>query len=96
MNKYCQDNTRKFGKEFQNIFNFLNKPKNIKQVSQNSQNENPAQDIKKQNLQKKGIRRNTVYMRFSDFPLKDVNNIEKVNKAPLDVIKEEKENIPVS
>ena len=96
MNKYCQDNTRKFGKEFQNIFNFLNKPKNIKQVSQNSQNENPAQDIKKQNLQKKGIRRNTVYMRFSDFPLKDINNIEKVNKAPLDVIKEEKENIPAS
>jgi len=35
-------------------------------------------------------------MRFSDFPLKDINNIEKVNKAPLDVIKEEKENIPAS
>ena len=57
MSNYFQNNTRVFGKDFQNIFNFLNKPNNIKKVSLNSQNENLAQVFKKPNMPKKNYGR---------------------------------------
>ena len=95
MSNYFQNNTRVFGKDFQNIFNFLNKPNNIKKVSLNSQNENLAQVFKKPNMPKKNYgRRNTMYMKISSFPLQEINNKEKENKSSLFVIKEEKENMP--
>ena len=37
-----------------------------------------------------------MYMKFSNFHLQNKNNIEKENKPTLDVIKEEKENVPLS
>ena len=85
MSNYFQNNTRVFGKDFQNIFNFLNKPNNIKKVSLNSQNENLAQVFKKPNMPKKNVP-NT---RKSMINLNDANAITKgaVNKNK---IKEEK------
>lgn len=97
MNNYSQNSTRVFGKDFQNIFNFLNKPNNIKKVTLNYQDENPTQVFKKSKEQKPTYgRRNTMYMKFSNFHLQNKNNIEKENKTTLDVIKEEKENVPLS
>ena len=93
MSNYFQNNTRVFGKDFQNIFNFLNKPNNIKKVSLNESFKNPSQ-IFKNNKQQKNLpnRRNTMYMKFSSFPLQNMNNIGKENKSTLYPIKEEKEN----
>ena len=97
MSTRFQNNERVFGRDFQNIFNFLNKPKNIKKVPVNSENENPTQIFKKSNVLKNKIgRRNTMYMKISSFPLQNMNNIEKENKSSLFVIKEEKENAPAS
>ena len=97
MSNRFQNNERVFGRDFQNIFNFLNKPKNIKKVAVNSENENPTQAFKKSNVLKNKIgRRNTMYMKISSFPLQNMNNIEKENKSSLFVIKEEKENAPAS
>ena len=97
MSNRFQNNERVFGRDFQNIFNFLNKPKNIKKVAVNSENENPTQVFKKSNVLKNKIgRRNTMYMKISSFPLQNMNNIEKENKSSLFVIKEEKENAPAS
>ena len=97
MSTRFQNNERVFGRDFQNIFNFLNKPKNIKKVPVNSENENPTQIFKKSNvLKNKNGRRNTMYMKISSFPLQNMNNIEKENKSSLFVIKEEKENAPAS
>ena len=97
MSTRFQNNERVFGRDFQNIFNFLNKPKNIKKVPVNSENENPTQIFKKSNVLKNKIgRRNTMYMKISSFPLQNMNNIEKENRSSLFVIKEEKENAPAS
>jgi len=97
MSNRFQNNERVFGRDFQNIFNFLNKPKNIKKVAVNSENENPTQVFKKSNVLKNKIgRRNTMYMKISSFPLQNMNNMEKENKSSLFVIKEEKENAPAS
>ena len=97
MSNRFQNNERVFGRDFQNIFNFLNKPKNIKKVAVNSENENPTQVFKKSNVLKNKIgRRNTMYMKISSFPLQNMNNIEKESKSSLFVIKEEKENAPAS
>ena len=97
MSNRFQNNERVFGRDFQNIFNFLNKPKNIKKVAVNSENENPTQVFKKSNVLKNKIgRRNTMYMKISSFPLQNMNNVEKENKSSLFVIKEEKENAPAS
>ena len=97
MSNYFQNNSRVFGKDFQNIFNFLNKPNNIKKVSVNSQNENLAQVFKKPKVQKNNYgRRNTMYMKISNFPLQNINNKENENKSSLFVIKEEKENFPAT
>jgi len=97
MSNYFQNNSRVFGKDFQNIFNFLNKPNNIKKVSVNSQNENLAQVFKKPKVQKNNYgRRNTMYMKISNFPLQNINNKENENKSSLFVIKEEKENVPAT
>ena len=96
MSNYFQNNQRAFGRDFQNIFNFLNKPNNIKKVSINENIENPTQIFKKSKQQKNNPnRRNTMYMKFSSFPLQNMNNISKVNKdnkSTLCAIKEEKEN----
>ena len=96
MSNYFQNNQRAFGRDFQNIFNFLNKPNNIKKVSINENIENPTQIFKKSKQQKNNPnRRNTMYMKFSSFPLQNMNNISKGNKdnkSTLCAIKEEKEN----
>ena len=94
MHNYFQNNTRVFGRDFQNIFNFLNRPNNIQKVSLNNQNENQTHDIKNQKYQKnQKARRNTMYMKFSNFHFENKDNIGKENKPTLDVIKEEKENV---
>ena len=94
MHNYFQNNTRVFGRDFQNIFNFLNRPNNIQKVSLNNQNENQTHDIKNQKYPKnQKARRNTMYMKFSNFHFENKDNIGKENKPTLDVIKEEKENI---
>ena len=94
MHNYFQNNTRVFGRDFQNIFNFLNRPNNIQKVSLNNQNENQTHDIKNQKYPKnQKARRNTMYMKFSNFHFENNDNIGKENKPTLDVIKEEKENI---
>ena len=94
MHNYFQNNTRVFGRDFQNIFNFLNRPNNIQKVSFNNQNENQTQDLKNQKYPKnQKARRNTMYMKFSNFHFENKDNIGKENKSTLDVIKEEKENI---
>ena len=96
MSNSFQNNQRAFGRDFQNIFNFLNKPNNIKKVSINENIENPTQIFKKSKQQKNNPnRRNTMYMKFSSFPLQNMNNISKGNKdnkSTLCAIKEEKEN----
>ena len=93
MSNYFQNNNRTFG---QNIFNFLNKQNNIKKVSLNESFENQPQIFKKSKPQKNAPnRRNTMYMKFSSFPLQNVNNISKENKqnkSSLFAIKEEKDN----
>ena len=94
MHNYFQNNTRVFGRDFQNIFNFLNRPNNIQKVSLNNQNENQTHDIKNQKYPKnQKARRNTMYMKFSNFHFENNDNIGKENKPTLDVIKEEKENV---
>ena len=94
MHNYFQNNTRVFGKDFQNIFNFLNRPNNIQKLSFNNQNENQTQDLKNQKYPKnQKVRRNTMYMKFSNFHFENKDNIGKENKPTLDVIKEEKENV---
>ena len=94
MHNYFQNNTRVFGRDFQNIFNFLNRPNNIQKVSLNNQNENQTHDIKNQKYPKnQKARRNTMYMKFSNFHFENKDNIGKENKPTLDVIKEEKENV---
>ena len=94
MHNYFQNNTRVFGRDFQNIFNFLNRPNNIQKVSLNNQNENQTHDLKNQKYPKnQKARRNTMYMKFSNFHFENKDNIGKENKPTLDVIKEEKENI---
>ena len=96
MSNFFQNNPRVFGNNFQNIFNFLNKPNNIKKVSLNESFENQPQIFKKSKQQKNvPNRRNTMYMKFSSFPLQNVNNIpkeNKQNKSSLFAIKEEKDN----
>lgn len=93
MNNYFQNNTRVFGRDFQNIFNFLNRPNNVKKVPVNNQ-ENRSHDLEKPKYPKnQKVRRNTMYMKFSNFHFDNKNNIDKENKTTLDVIKEEKENI---
>ena len=93
MNNYFQNNTRVFGRDFQNIFNFLNRPNNVKKVPVNYQ-ENQSHDLEKPKYPKnQKVRRNTMYMKFSNFHFDNKNNIDKENKTTLDVIKEEKENI---
>ena len=94
MSNFFQNNTRVFGRDFQNIFNFLNnRPNNIKTMSLTDQNENSSQPIQKSKAPKNAYgRRNTMYMKISSFPLKNVNNIEKEKNNSLFVIKEEKEN----
>ena len=94
MHNYFQNNTRVFGRDFQNIFNFLNRPNNIQKLSFNNQNENQTQDLKNQKYPKnQKARRNTMYMKFSNFHFENKDNIGKENKPTLDVIKEEKENV---
>ena len=94
MHNYFQNNTRVFGRDFQNIFNFLNRPNNIQKISFNNQNENQTHDIKNQKYPKnQKARRNTMYMKFSNFHFENNDNIGKENKPTLDVIKEEKENV---
>ena len=94
MHNYFQNNTRVFGRDFQNIFNFLNRPNNIQKVSLNNQNENQTHDLKNQKYPKnQKARRNTMYMKFSNFHFENKDNIGKENKPTLDVIKEEKENV---
>ena len=94
MHNYFQNNTRVFGRDFQNIFNFLNRPNNIQKISFNNQNENQTHDIKNQKYPKnQKARRNTMYMKFSNFHFENKDNIGKENKPTLDVIKEEKENV---
>ena len=94
MSNFFQNNTRVFGRDFQNIFNFLNnRPNNIKTMSLTDQNENSSQPFQKSKAPKNAYgRRNTMYMKISSFPLKNVNNIEKEKNNSLFVIKEEKEN----
>lgn len=93
MNNYFQNNTRVFGRDFQNIFNFLNRPNNVKKVPVNYQ-ENQSHDLEKPKYPKnQKVRRNTMYMKFSNFHFDNKNNVDKENKTTLDVIKEEKENI---
>ena len=93
MNNYFQNNTRVFGRDFQNIFNFLNRPNNAKKVPVNYQ-ENQSHDLEKPKYPKnQKVRRNTMYMKFSNFHFDNKNNVDKENKTTLDVIKEEKENI---
>ena len=95
MNNYFQNNTRVFGRDFQNIFNFLNRPNNVKKVPVNYQ-ENQSHDLEKPKYPKnQKVRRNTMYMKFSNFHFDNKNNVDKENKTTLDVIKEETENIQI-
>ena len=91
MSDFFQNNTRVFGKDFTNIFNFMNNAPNKTQF-QNPKDGNPIQVFKKSKTNKNAYsRRNTMYIKISS-----KNNIENVDKPSLFVIKEEKENNPNS
>ena len=91
MSDFFRGNTRVFGKDFTNIFNFMNNAPNKTQF-QNPKDGNPIQVFKKSKTNKNVYsRRNTMYIKISS-----KNNIENVDKPSLFVIKEEKENNPNS
>ena len=92
MSNYLKNNTRSFGNELQNVFNFLNKPNNIKKSNSKNKLENSTKLIKKSQLFQKNVsKRNTMFMKLSYMPIPFLKNY-KNNNNNLFEIKEE--NIP--
>ena len=103
MNNQKQTGTRSFGNELQNVFNFLKKPYNLKNVENKKEQENSSKLIKKAQILKNNMnKRNSMFMKISHFPIQsiklygkeNINSLNENNNNNLFEIKEE--NIPLT
>ena len=103
MNNQKQISTRAFGNELQNVFNFLKKPYNLKNVENKKEQENSSKIIKKVHLTKNNLnKRNSMFIKISHFPIQsiklygkeNINSLNENNNNNLFEIKEE--NIPLT
>ena len=75
MNNHFLKSHRSFGNELQNVFSFLNKSKNIKNVKNKNEYENSIKIVKKaQILQKNQNKRNSMFMMIPKYPIQYIKN----------------------
>ena len=90
MNNNLKKATRSFGNELQNSFHFLNKQNNIKKVQNKNEFENSTKLMKKVQLFQNGLnKRNTMFMKLSNYQLQYKKNNGKDKTNNLYEIKEE-------
>ena len=90
MNHKMKKNTRAFGNELQNNFQFLNRPNNIKNIQNKKELEDSIKLIKKANIFQNNLsKRNTMFMKLSHNPLQYIKNNVKDKGTTLFEIKEE-------
>ena len=80
---------RSFGNELQNNYNFLNNQNNIKKIQNKEGLENSTKLLKKVQLfQNNPNKRNTMFMKLSNYQLQNKKNNYKENISNLYEIKE--------
>ena len=84
---------RSFGNELQNNFNFLNNQNNIKKVQNKEGLDNSTKLVKKVQLFQNNLnKRNTMFMKLSNYQLQNKKNNYKISINNLYEIKEEENN----
>ena len=90
MNHKMKKNTRSFGNELQNNFQFLNRPNNTKNIKNKKELEDSIKLIKAANIFKNNLsKRNTMFMKLSHNSLQYIKNNVKDKSTTLFEIKEE-------
>ena len=90
MNHKMNKNTRSFGNELQNNFQFLNRPNNTKNIKNKKELEDSIKLIKAANIFKNNLsKRNTMFMKLSHNSLQYIKNNVKDKSTTLFEIKEE-------